>query len=1029
MKIAIASLWFNGDHSDVLGSWALCKYLDKSGHTPVLLNKPLDLCEENEDNSDVERFINRNCDVLPIIEGQEQCNEYLSEIDSFICNGSNVWNYPKTGSSGHYFYLDFVPEYKKKIAFAAGFSGKYSVTSEYKSFAQYCLSDFTGISANCTSDIEIIKKYFNIKANVVCDPMFLMQASDYREIVGEFNDHEEDFSEDTITAIIRENDSVKFALIAKTADYMDTTITYVGDTEIEEYIKYISSCSSLITDSYAAVILAIIFNKPFAVLTASSDADNKRLIELLNVFGLQSYLVDRDYRPKSYKEILGNPSIPYQRINPYIEYIVKKSSEWLLEKLNSLLIKQPILCDDSIDIKLGIYRHCIKQPVSWNIIDFKIQNLLFPNCKWKDEHWWMMHRGERLAYDPNEVTWTLSKGYIECFSYFNSLSVKKWDRYTSAIRYNLHLKIKGKFWLQFFGHWLEPKDDLNGKKTTQTLDEQLDEIRLLNIGDIQKRDLIHKVIREAKINKEEFSVRYYDSNHYADAEDEAYEFVFPAEYDKSSVLGFVLTAAPDSKCVIYSGYWSAECVECFLNPVDISLCTTTYNREEYITENIKLLKNEILFGLGSTGMDEISNHFYINVVDNGRTLDPEEFNSYRLRIHHNPNTGGAGGFTRGMIETLGLCEDDDFNASHIILMDDDVLILPESLKRTYALLRLVKKDYKEHFISGAMLFLEHMNRQQEDLGFMSEDLNACIALKPEMQMHLFQDVLRNEEDFSIHNQYAGWWYCCIPMKYIKHDNLSLPLFYRADDIEFSIRNKANFISLNGIGIWHSSFWVKFNDCLEYYLFLRNYLFTKAVSGLYENIDICKRMDKLFFSAIRCFHYIGAEFILDAYEDYLKGPDFFIHSNAEKVVKEHLAKNEKMQSISNFNIPVDLDRLYDNVALYENDHELYISSNNGHELPDYLLIDDSNIPSIHYILFESPGKQFLRKKVLFVNPHNKTAVLRTMDKEKYKKLMIRYNVLIERYKNENDLLTNEYRKHSSKLYSSGFWNEYLGLNEE
>ena len=42
-------------------------------------------------------------------------------------------------------------------------------------------------------------------------------------------------------------------------------------------------------------------------------------------------------------------------------------------------------------------------------------------------------------------------------------------------------------------------------------------------------------------------------------------------------------------------------------------------------------------------------------------------------------------------------------------MDDDVMILPESLIRTYNLLKIVRPEYEHHFISGAMLFYEEMN--------------------------------------------------------------------------------------------------------------------------------------------------------------------------------------------------------------------------------------------------------------------------------------------------------------------------------
>ena len=76
-----------------------------------------------------------------------------------------------------------------------------------------------------------------------------------------------------------------------------------------------------------------------------------------------------------------------------------------------------------------------------------------------------------------------------------------------------------------------------------------------------------------------------------------------------------------------------------------------------------------------------------------------------ISIVPNPNVGGAGGFARGMLEALA------GGATHVLLMDDDVHVSPESFKRTYNLLSLVKNCYKQAFLNGAMLSLEEPNLQ------------------------------------------------------------------------------------------------------------------------------------------------------------------------------------------------------------------------------------------------------------------------------------------------------------------------------
>lgn len=77
-----------------------------------------------------------------------------------------------------------------------------------------------------------------------------------------------------------------------------------------------------------------------------------------------------------------------------------------------------------------------------------------------------------------------------------------------------------------------------------------------------------------------------------------------------------------------------------------------------------------------------------SVIDNGRTLVPEQWNSDKITIHPNKNVGGAGGFTRGMIESMEQPED----ITHVLLMDDDVIILPESIRRMYYLLSMLSQN-------------------------------------------------------------------------------------------------------------------------------------------------------------------------------------------------------------------------------------------------------------------------------------------------------------------------------------------------
>ena len=107
-------------------------------------------------------------------------------------------------------------------------------------------------------------------------------------------------------------------------------------------------------------------------------------------------------------------------------------------------------------------------------------------------------------------------------------------------------------------------------------------------------------------------------------------------------------------------------------------------------------------------------------------------------------------------------------------------------------------------------------------------------------------VFENDEDVDFHeDSYAGWWYCCIPVKKIDRSHLPVPLFIRGDDVEFSVANHAEFLTLNGICIWHKGFANKFNANLELYMVHRNSLIIQAMSGICKDIDFIKRIQGFF----------------------------------------------------------------------------------------------------------------------------------------------------------------------------------------
>jgi GT2 family glycosyltransferase len=435
------------------------------------------------------------------------------------------------------------------------------------------------------------------------------------------------------------------------------------------------------------------------------------------------------------------------------------------------------------------------------------------------------------------------------------------------------------------------------------------------------------------------------------------------------------------------------------------------------------MKDELL-----KGDDEIRDHLDVHVVDNGNTLKEEEIAGDHVYFHPNPNTGGSGGFARGMIEVLH----QETPATHILLMDDDVLILPESIRRTYHLLRLVKPEHKDRFINGAMLRYEAPVFQHEDLGTLSQS-KLFQPLKPIFHYGFLRDVLSNEGYFNAPCTYAAWWYCCIPMETVKRVGLPMPFFVRGDDSEYSLRSGAKFISMNGICVWHLGFSLKFNAAMDIYQQFRNLQIVQASSDFMKDIDLHATYCQFFKSDLRKFNYNACELYLKAMADFLKGPKFLETADGEALLKENSAMNEKTEPLRDHpEIPIrEIERVYEDekrnfVKRFQYRLNWHLTDNgqrfsNGKQ-------KNTDLPVAAFDFSIQLTKQGGVSQYAAVNPYMETVAIRRMDPARYKSLKKRFKQLEKEYKQNKERLEKEYHEAKPYLTSEEFWVKYLGLNK-
>lgn len=481
---------------------------------------------------------------------------------------------------------------------------------------------------------------------------------------------------------------------------------------------------------------------------------------------------------------------------------------------------------------------------------------------------------------------------------------------------------------------------------------------------------------------------------------------------KEGALGLVICAR-SQETVFYGGCFETEKEPTRSIQIGIGICT--FRREEFVARNMEIIKNEILCNSNS----QVSGHLKICISDNAGTLDKNNIENAYIKIVKNKNLGGVGGFTRTIIEHL-----DAGNVSHILLMDDDAVISPESLERTYALLSFVSEKYYDYTIGGALLRLDRPLIQYEN----GADWNdgEIVAHNHDFDLSFLEYVLKNEEE--ILTEYTGWWYSCIPVSFINREGLPLPLFIHRDDIEYGLRAKTNFIFMNGICVWHEAFENKFPGFLEYYD-VRNLAIVNAIHNPgYTANDFKKMLFIQVSSNIGKYRYKYVDLNLKGAVDFLKGFDWFYQLDTlqnHELLKKYNYDVEKAENYIGFQnlkkedlIP-DMDKEEQIPGKWEKIWK--IATLNGHFFPaekTRIKVVRPN-PNI-YELYRKNEVLFADNtgKILYVKRNRKELI------EAYIKLFKVFRLIDKRY----DKVSKTYRTGFSKMSDRKFWDCYLELDK-
>jgi len=439
----------------------------------------------------------------------------------------------------------------------------------------------------------------------------------------------------------------------------------------------------------------------------------------------------------------------------------------------------------------------------------------------------------------------------------------------------------------------------------------------------------------------------------------------------------------------------------------------TFKREAECIRNVRALQTGIL----SNPKSFLYQHCDIYVADNGKTLSGNSlFQEENIFLFENKNYGGAAGFTRCMIEACIHRKEKGY--THMLLMDDDALIMPSVVEDTAVYLAYLKPAYRDYLVGGILMDLENPTIQMERGGTYSADGLTLNRLGVDLSK--VEEVTENEKKSSVN--YNGWFYACIPAQVIREDNLPLPFFIHGDDIEYGLRFEGKVLTKNDLAIWHPNPG-KGSNAREYmrYYDTRNFM---VIDALYFPEDFANRqkskLNYRMLSSILPLRYKEGEFLLRGAEDFLKGPKMLMETEAEALNREILELNKK----ENFSLEEDENGKAEGILCMAQNSQV-VPGWGKRSLLNYLLPFGNKEIQVEKD-FDLTHVDLLGVKVIkMADLQTKTYTVR---KRSLSIAWKQWGRLRQLQKKIGKKCVTEYQEQADKMRSYAFWSQYLDIEK-
>jgi coenzyme F420-reducing hydrogenase beta subunit len=253
-------------------------------------------------------------------------------VGCFVVASDQLWNYKYVGNLIKHYALDFVADDVPKISFSTSFGQHYTTfpkTDEGKALKKEfikLLQRFNFVSTREQSGVELAGA-LGVKADLVCDPVFLLNESDINSLIDQrmcigidkivpkhlygtlassenylfaylLDPTQEKMEFLRALAIKNSQKLIIMVLPSLVQEHYEEKIAAAGITTEElwhnanfvDFLFAARRASAMATDSFHGTCFALIFNKPFIITKPSSKRGHTRFHSILDQMNLRETL-------------------------------------------------------------------------------------------------------------------------------------------------------------------------------------------------------------------------------------------------------------------------------------------------------------------------------------------------------------------------------------------------------------------------------------------------------------------------------------------------------------------------------------------------------------------------------------------------------------------------------------------------------------------------------------------------------------------------------------------------------------------